>query len=80
MVRATVPAAPFGLVVHGVTPRPSPADTIGSELGAGRSAVLDVRFTPLQAGTFRGSLAITSNDPAQPRLTLPLSGNGVTVP
>lgn len=47
-------------------------------LTGGEAAVIDVVFTPTEAVTALGSIAITSNDPNRPSSNVTLSGLGVT--
>ncbi len=46
---------------------------------AGQSVAAVVTFSPTAAGSTTGSLVITSNDPTNPTLAVPLSGTGTTV-
>ena len=50
--------------------------TTPTTLVAGQSAQVNLTFSPTAAGSATGSLSITSNDPTNPTLTVPLSGNG----
>ncbi len=47
-------------------------------IGAGQSAQVVLTFSPLTSGSATGSLNITSNDPSNPAITIPLSGAGTT--
>ena len=47
-------------------------------ISAGQSAPLIVTFSPTTAGAASGSLSIISNDPANPTLAVPLTGQGTT--
>jgi hypothetical protein len=47
-------------------------------LAAGQSAQAVVTFSPAAAGSATGSLSITSNDPTNPTLSVPLSGDGTS--
>ena len=42
--------------------------------------LLTVVFTPSAVGTFSGGMTLSSNDPDQPVITLPLSGEGIVPP
>lgn len=46
-------------------------------LAPGQSVDLPVTYTPSDVASDSGSLAITSNDPDEPTVTVPLSGNGI---
>ncbi|MFH1842474.1 MAG: choice-of-anchor D domain-containing protein, partial [bacterium] len=56
------------------------ADTTPFSLAIGESRLLVVTFTVPHVGHFEGSLELTSNDPDQPLVTVPLTGDGVTPP
>jgi hypothetical protein len=43
----------------------------------GGMALIDVEFTPLATGSIAGTLTITSNDPDEPSVGVPVSGVGV---
>jgi hypothetical protein len=45
-------------------------------LAPGQNRTFMVRFTPVEAGTERGAVVISSNDPVQPELELELVGRG----
>jgi len=47
-------------------------------ISAGQSAPLTVTFSPTTAGAASGSLSIISNDPTNPTLAVPLTGQGTT--
>ena len=49
-------------------------------ISSGQTAALTLTFIPTAAGSASGSLAITSNDPANPTVNLPLTGNGTNTP
>lgn len=53
------------------------SDTCGGSVPAGGSCALDVTFTPTVEGALTGDLTVTTNDPANPTLTVALSGTGV---
>jgi hypothetical protein len=52
--------------------------TTPKTISAGQSATIAVTFTPTATGNATGSLAITSNDTANPTMTVPLSGSGTS--
>jgi hypothetical protein len=47
---------------------------------AGQSAQVVLTFSPATSGSAAGSLNITSNDPTNPAVTVPLNGTGSTAP
>jgi hypothetical protein len=47
-------------------------------VSAGQSVPLSLSYRPTAAGGSAGSLSITSNDPTNPTMTVPLSGTGST--
>jgi hypothetical protein len=49
-------------------------------ISSGQTAALTLTFIPTAAGSASGSLAITSNDPANPTVNLPLTGSGTNTP
>ncbi len=69
-----------GLIVSLDLPS-SPFSVIGNPsnfpIAGGGQTALTVRFFPSQGGTYVDSLVINSNDPIQPKLTIPLSGIAV---
>jgi hypothetical protein len=54
--------------------------TTPKTVSAGQSAPLTVTFSPTTAGAASGSLSIISNDPTNPTLAVPLTGQGTTAP
>jgi len=69
---ATISAAAAtgtGFSISGITPPVT--------LTAGQSTTITVKFAPTSAGTFPGTLTVTSNA-SNPSLTIPLSGTAVT--
>ncbi|HTP70383.1 MAG TPA: choice-of-anchor D domain-containing protein [Dongiaceae bacterium] len=50
--------------------------TTPATIAAGQSANVAVTFSPTTAGSATGSLSITSNDTANPTVSIPLSGTG----
>jgi hypothetical protein len=50
----------------------------GGTLAAGANCSISVTFTPTAAGAAFAGLAISSNDPVNPTVTVPLSGTGTT--
>jgi VCBS repeat-containing protein len=55
----------------------SQSNTCGTGLGAGGFCTINVRFTPVQAGSRLGAITLTSNAPGSPHI-LALSGTGLT--
>lgn len=49
-------------------------------VSAGAQQVVLVRFSPASTGVQTGLLSINSNDPAQAKVTIPVSGNGIAPP
>jgi hypothetical protein len=54
--------------------------TTPKTIAAGQSASATITFSPAAAGNASGSLTITSNDPANPSLTVGLTGSGNGAP
>ncbi len=52
--------------------------TTPKTISAGQSVQATLRFSPTTSGSVSGSLAITSNDPNNATMTVPLSGTGST--
>jgi hypothetical protein len=52
--------------------------TCGATLAAGGSCLIRVRFRPTAVGARSATVAISSNDPLNPNLSVALSGTGVT--
>ena len=52
--------------------------TTPKTITAGQSAQVVVTYTPTAAGSATGSLSITSNDPTNPTISVPLSGTGTS--
>ena len=50
--------------------------TTPKTISTGQTATLTLTFLPTAAGSVSGSLAITSNDPANPTLNIALTGSG----
>src|SRR5271167_723955 len=50
--------------------------TTPAAIAAGQSAQVTVTFSPTAAGSVTGSIGITSSDPVNPTITVPLSGTG----
>lgn len=48
-----------------------------STLGAGGSCSLDIAFTPNEVKAYQANLLVPSDDPANPNLSITLSGNGI---
>ncbi len=55
------------------------SNTCAGTVAVGGNCVIDVTFTPTTVGTLLGSMAITTNDPANPTFTVSLSGTGMAV-
>jgi hypothetical protein len=49
-------------------------------ISAGQSSAVSLSFSPTTAAAATGSLTITSNDPANPTMTVALSGTGTAAP
>src|SRR3546814_14069227 len=64
-----LPAAPFSVIGHDC-----------GTLSPGASCQVQLRFAPTAAGSFSGTLVITSNDPDQAQASVALSGTGTTEP
>jgi Abnormal spindle-like microcephaly-assoc'd, ASPM-SPD-2-Hydin/CARDB len=72
----------LALSISGITSS-NPSFTISPATGtvaAGGSLTVTVTFAPTVVGPQAGALTILSNDPAQPALTVALSGNGTAAP
>jgi hypothetical protein len=54
--------------------------TTPKTISAGQSAQATVTFSPTTAGAASGSISIVSNDPANPTLSVPLTGTGTSAP
>ena len=50
------------------------------DLGPGLSQVIDLSFSPTVVGSYSATLTINSNDPDEPSVAIPLSGDGVEEP
>lgn len=69
-------SVPLSITSISVTGDYMQTNTCGSSLAAGASCTIDITFTPTQAGTGTGTLAVTDNAPGSPQ-TAGLSGTGV---
>ncbi|WP_200331942.1 choice-of-anchor D domain-containing protein [Thiocystis violacea] len=49
-------------------------------LPSGSSCTIAIAFQPVSGGVRTGALRIATNDPAQPTLSIPLTGEGLTIP
>jgi hypothetical protein len=49
-------------------------------ISSGQTAALTLAFVPTAAGSANGSLAVTSNDPANPTVNVPVTGSGTNTP
>jgi hypothetical protein len=56
------------------------ASASSASVAAGASYTLSVQFSPSSAGAQNGNLTLTSNDPAQTKLAIPLTGTGTAAP
>jgi len=73
----TSSGGPFFVTASDPTTLPPSATSLTDTLLAGSSRRYVVVFAPTATGTIAGTLTITSNDPANPNVSIPLSGNGV---
>ncbi|HTA44031.1 MAG TPA: choice-of-anchor D domain-containing protein [Bryobacteraceae bacterium] len=78
-VTLTVAGAAFLLTTGDPTTLPMANPPISDTIAASTSKNYTVVFAPTAIGAAGGTLTITSDDPAHPSVTVPLSGNGVTV-
>jgi len=69
--------APFFVTPTDPTTLPPSATSLTDTILAGSSKRYVVVFAPTTMGTTSGNLAIASNDPMNPTVMIPLSGNGV---
>jgi hypothetical protein len=58
---------------------PNPCTVPSPELTAGENCTVEVTFTPGSVGTASDTLDISSDDPDEPVVSVPLSGTGFTV-
>ncbi|HVN29615.1 MAG TPA: hypothetical protein VMT64_14050 [Candidatus Binataceae bacterium] len=65
-LNVAAPAAPFTAYSPG-----------NYKIGSGGTLQLPILFLPTQSGIINGQLVITTNDPANPTFTIPLTGQGV---
>ncbi len=76
----SVPLASIAVLISGDFARaPGPSSNCGATLAAGVTCTIGVTFTPSTTGTRSGSLSVSSNDPANPTLTVALTGTGYAV-
>ena len=71
------------LVVTGAVPAPGPftvASALPLTVAAGDSGQVTIAFAPTAPGPFAATLAIATDDPARPELSVHLSGNGLPPP
>jgi FtsP/CotA-like multicopper oxidase with cupredoxin domain len=74
----TVPLAIMGIAVGGTNPADfQQTNNCGTSLAQGANCTISVTFKPAAAGARTASLAVTSNDPANPTLALTLTGTGI---
>lgn len=78
-VTLTIAGAAFLLTTGDPTTLPMSNPPISDTVAASTSKNYTVVFGPTATGAASGMLTITSNDPAHPSVSVPLSGNGVTV-
>ena len=78
-VTLAVAGAAFLLTTGDPTTLPMSNPPITDTVAASTSRNYTVVFAPAAIGAASGMLTITSNDPAHPSVSVPLSGNGVTV-
>ena len=55
------------------------ANIFGTDLGAGASTTITLRFTPASVGAQSGTMTFTSNDPDEGTVNVSLSGTGTAV-
>ena len=81
MLNATLTVAGADFVLTTGNPTTVPANNVplNAAVAPGTSQSFTVVFAPAAAGTANGTLTITSNDPANPSISVPLTGNGVPV-
>jgi hypothetical protein len=75
----TATGASFLLTTGNPTTVPTTNPPINAIIPASTSQSFTVVFAPTSVAAASGMLTITSNDPANPSLMIPLSGNGVSV-
>jgi len=75
----TVTGAAFLLTTGNPTTLPVTNPPLSATIPAATSQSFTVVFAPAALGAASGTLTITSNDPANPSVTVPLTGNGVAV-
>lgn len=75
----TVTGAAFLLTTGNPTTLPTNNPPISTAIGASTSQSFTVVFAPTALGATGGMLTITSNDPANPSVSVPLTGTGVAV-
>ncbi len=78
-VTLTVTGAAFLLTTGDPTTVPTANPPISATISAGTSENYTVVFNPVSIGSTTGMLTVTSNDPAHPSVSVPLTGTGVTV-
>lgn len=78
-VTLTVTGAAFLLTTGDPTTLPMSDPPISDTIAAAASKSYTVVFAPTAVGSASGTLTLTSNDPAHPSISVPLSGSGVTV-
>jgi hypothetical protein len=78
-VTLTLTGAAFLLTTGDPTTLPTTNPSILDTVTVGASKSYTVVFGPTATGAATGTLTIASNDPANPSVSVPLSGDGVTV-
>jgi len=75
----TVTGAAFLITTGNPTTLPISNPPINASIPSGSSQSFTLVFAPTALGIAGGTLTITSNDPANPSVSVPLTGNGVAV-
>jgi hypothetical protein len=78
-VTLSVAGAAFLLTTGDPTTLPMTNPPISATIPAGTSSSYTAVFAPTANGPANGTLTVTSNDPAHPSVTIPLTGTGVAV-
>lgn len=74
---ARVPLRVFGVVSSSPVFQPLPQVPVPFDVSPARSHTIRVRFVPPGEGSFTGTLAITTDDPIRPSVSVALSGTAV---
>jgi len=75
----TVSGNDFVLTTGDPTTLPMSSPPLGASVPPNTSQSFTVVFAPTAMGAANGTLTISSDDPSNPTITVPLTGNGVTV-